>query len=41
MTKKIILQEKTNTFMHPRDNRILIEENGFKVTKTIGFNFIG
>jgi len=41
MTKKIILQEETNTFMHPRDNRILIEENGFKVTKTIGFNLIG
>ena len=41
MTKKIILQEETNTFMHPQDDRILIEDHGFKVTKTIGFNPIG
>jgi hypothetical protein len=40
MTRKIIMQEKINTFMHPQDDRILIEENGLKVTKTIGFNYI-
>ena len=41
MIRKIIMQEETNTFKHPQDDRILIEENGFKVTKTIGFNHIG
>jgi hypothetical protein len=41
MIRKIIMQEEVNTFMHPQDNRILIEENGFKITKTIGFNHIG
>ena len=41
MIRKIIMQEEVNTFMHPQDNRILIEENGFKITKTIGFNHMG
>jgi hypothetical protein len=41
MIRKIIMQEETNTFKHPQDDRILIEENGLKVIKTIGFNHIG
>ncbi len=41
MIRKIIMQEEDHSFVHPKDNRILIEENGFKVTKTIGFNHIG
>ncbi len=41
MIKKIIMQEEDYSFVHPKDNRILIEENRFKVTKTIGFNHMG
>jgi hypothetical protein len=40
MIRKIIMQEETNTFKHSQDDRILIEENGLKVIKTIGFNHI-
>lgn len=35
------MQEEDHSFVHPKDNRILIEENGLKVIKTIGFNHIG
>jgi hypothetical protein len=40
MIRKIIMQEEDYSFVHPEDNRILIEENRLKVTKTIGFNHI-